>query len=134
LPSPRRTGDDRPSLGAAGTITGTCSAAEGPRETPVERHEALRTTFTEDDGVLYQVVGAPAPVLLPVLDLTGAADAEGWSPRRSYRGRTHAQLTSGDDGTVTRTSIAGDTLAERPGPTLYATEYPDDHSTGWGGA
>ncbi|MGJ5753616.1 non-ribosomal peptide synthetase [Streptomyces puniciscabiei] len=42
----------------------------------VERHEALRTTFTEQDGVLYQVVGAPAPVPLPVLDLTGAADGE----------------------------------------------------------
>lgn len=41
-----------------------------------ERHEALRTTFTEQDGVLYQVVGAPGPVPLPVLDLTGAADDE----------------------------------------------------------
>ncbi|WP_329223609.1 condensation domain-containing protein [Streptomyces sp. NBC_01485] len=42
----------------------------------VERHEALRTTFTEHDGVLYQVVGAPAQVPLPVLDLTGEADAD----------------------------------------------------------
>ncbi|MEU9210837.1 amino acid adenylation domain-containing protein [Streptomyces sp. NPDC048415] len=42
----------------------------------VERHEALRTTFTEHDGMVYQVIGAPAQVPLPVLDLTGVAAAE----------------------------------------------------------
>ncbi|MET7288420.1 amino acid adenylation domain-containing protein [Streptomyces sp. NPDC005573] len=42
----------------------------------VARHEALRTTFTERDGELYQVVGAAARVPLPVRDLTGAAADE----------------------------------------------------------
>ncbi|MFF1745711.1 amino acid adenylation domain-containing protein [Streptomyces mirabilis] len=42
----------------------------------VARHEALRTTFTERDGELYQVIGAAARVPLPVRDLTGAAAAE----------------------------------------------------------
>ncbi len=46
----------------------------------------------------------------------------------------YAELTSGDDGTVTRTHIAGDALAVRLGPAFYETEDPDDHSTGWGGA
>ncbi|WP_329219842.1 hypothetical protein OG352_24650 [Streptomyces sp. NBC_01485] len=46
----------------------------------------------------------------------------------------YAELTSGDDGTVTRTVIAGDSLAARLGPALYETEDPDDESTGWGGA
>ncbi|WP_327402280.1 hypothetical protein OG194_20545 [Streptomyces sp. NBC_01288] len=46
----------------------------------------------------------------------------------------YAELTSGADGTVTLTHIAGDTLAARLGPALYETEDPDDHSTGWGGA
>ncbi|WP_406123773.1 hypothetical protein [Streptomyces sp. NBC_00989] len=46
----------------------------------------------------------------------------------------YAQLTSGDDGTVAVARIAGDVLAARLGPSLYETEDPDDHSTGWGGA
>ncbi|MGH1552628.1 hypothetical protein ACRAWF_12745 [Streptomyces sp. L7] len=46
----------------------------------------------------------------------------------------YAELTSNDDGTVTVTHIAGDALAARLGPALYATEDPDDHSTGYGGA
>ncbi|MEV0476681.1 hypothetical protein [Streptomyces prunicolor] len=47
----------------------------------------------------------------------------------------YAELTSDDDGgTVTLTHIAGDTLAACLGPALYATEDPDDHATGWGGA
>ncbi|MET0395270.1 MAG: amino acid adenylation domain-containing protein, partial [Longimicrobiaceae bacterium] len=37
----------------------------------VRRHEALRTTFAERDGVPVQVVHAAAPVPLPVLDLCG---------------------------------------------------------------
>lgn len=45
----------------------------------------------------------------------------------------YAELTSGDDGTVTSTHIAGDTVAARLGPAFYATEDPDDYSTGWGG-
>ncbi|MFD7714507.1 amino acid adenylation domain-containing protein [Streptomyces sp. NPDC059814] len=42
----------------------------------VARHEALRTTFTERDGTLYQVIGAATRVPLPVRDLTGAAADE----------------------------------------------------------
>jgi surfactin synthase thioesterase subunit len=39
------------------------------------RHEALRTTFTEQDGQVYQSIAGPAPVPLPVTDLTAADDA-----------------------------------------------------------
>ncbi|WP_405652843.1 hypothetical protein [Streptomyces sp. NBC_00019] len=46
----------------------------------------------------------------------------------------YAALTVGSDGTVVQTRMAGDTLAARLGPTLYATEDPDDETTGWGGA
>ncbi|WOX11504.1 hypothetical protein [Streptomyces sp. N50] len=46
----------------------------------------------------------------------------------------YAELTTNGDGTVTRTHLAGDTLAARLGPDLYATEDPDDPSPGWGGA
>ncbi|HET7231280.1 MAG TPA: amino acid adenylation domain-containing protein, partial [Longimicrobium sp.] len=35
------------------------------------RHEALRTTFAERDGVPVQVIHPPAPVELPVVDLGG---------------------------------------------------------------
>ncbi len=37
----------------------------------VRRHEALRTTFAERDGVPVQVIHPAAPVPLPVLDLCG---------------------------------------------------------------
>ncbi|WP_143677590.1 hypothetical protein [Streptomyces scabiei] len=46
----------------------------------------------------------------------------------------YAALTVGDDGTVVQTRMAGDTLAARLGPTLYATEDPDDETSGYGGA
>ncbi|MFU8872798.1 amino acid adenylation domain-containing protein [Micromonospora sp. SL4-19] len=48
----------------------------------VRRHETLRTTFTDDGGEPAQVVAAPAPVDLPVVDRTAvdpgdrAADVE----------------------------------------------------------
>ncbi|WP_055712301.1 hypothetical protein [Streptomyces torulosus] len=45
----------------------------------------------------------------------------------------YAALTQADDGSVTRTQIPGDTLAQRLGPSLYATEDPEDESAGWGG-
>ncbi|MFJ4785439.1 hypothetical protein [Streptomyces sp. NPDC088794] len=47
----------------------------------------------------------------------------------------YAQLTQTPDGTgpVTRTTIPDDTLATHLGPTFYATEDPDDETTGWGG-
>lgn len=46
----------------------------------------------------------------------------------------YAALTVGSDGTVVQTRMAGDTLAARLGPTFYATEDPEDETTGWGGA
>jgi hypothetical protein len=42
----------------------------------VARHEALRTTFRLRDATLWQVVREPCTVDLPVVDLSGAADAE----------------------------------------------------------
>ncbi len=36
----------------------------------LERHEALRTTFTANDGQLRQIIAAPAPVKLQVTDLS----------------------------------------------------------------
>ncbi|HEX7242663.1 MAG TPA: amino acid adenylation domain-containing protein [Longimicrobiaceae bacterium] len=42
----------------------------------VRRHEALRTTFAEADGSPVQVIHAPGPVALPVIDLRGEPDAE----------------------------------------------------------
>ncbi|TYR65177.1 non-ribosomal peptide synthetase [Streptomyces parvus] len=38
------------------------------------RHEVLRTLIRSDEGVPYQIVMPPAPVALPVLDLTGLPD------------------------------------------------------------
>ncbi|MFE2289624.1 amino acid adenylation domain-containing protein [Streptomyces sp. NPDC059452] len=40
------------------------------------RHESLRTTFEERDGALLQIVRAPGPVPLPVVDLTALPAAE----------------------------------------------------------
>ncbi|HEU0076774.1 MAG TPA: amino acid adenylation domain-containing protein, partial [Longimicrobiaceae bacterium] len=40
----------------------------------VERHETLRTSFAEHDGGPVQVVHAPAPVALPLVDLRGLSD------------------------------------------------------------
>jgi amino acid adenylation domain-containing protein/FkbM family methyltransferase len=37
----------------------------------VQRHEPLRTTFAIQDGEPVQVIGEPAPVHLPVVDLSG---------------------------------------------------------------
>ncbi|MGW1068929.1 hypothetical protein ACWD4F_30970 [Streptomyces aureus] len=45
----------------------------------------------------------------------------------------YASLTEAGDGSVTQTHIPGDTLAQRLGPSLYATEDPEDESVGWGG-
>jgi iturin family lipopeptide synthetase A len=36
-----------------------------------DRHESLRTTFAERDGEPVQVIGPPAPVALPLVDLSG---------------------------------------------------------------
>ncbi|MFI9050850.1 amino acid adenylation domain-containing protein [Streptomyces sp. NPDC053427] len=42
----------------------------------VARHEPLRTTFTEADGRVLQIIGEPTEVPLPVTDLTGAPAAD----------------------------------------------------------
>jgi amino acid adenylation domain-containing protein len=42
----------------------------------VERHEILRATFHSEEGVPYQLVGAPADAALTVLDRTGHPQAE----------------------------------------------------------
>jgi amino acid adenylation domain-containing protein len=41
----------------------------------VRRHEALRTTFAAHDGTPYQVIQAPGPVAVPVVDLAGLPPA-----------------------------------------------------------
>ncbi|HEX7241915.1 MAG TPA: amino acid adenylation domain-containing protein, partial [Longimicrobiaceae bacterium] len=45
------------------------------------RHETLRTTYSQAGGEPVQVVHAPAPVALPVVDLRGARDPEGEAAR-----------------------------------------------------
>lgn len=52
------------------------AALERAVEELVHRHEALRTTFRMSDGVLQQAVHAPAPLALPVTDLTTIAADE----------------------------------------------------------
>jgi acyl-coenzyme A synthetase/AMP-(fatty) acid ligase len=47
----------------------------------VRRHEMLRTTFAEHGGRAVQVVHPPAPVDLPLTDVSGAADPEGEASR-----------------------------------------------------
>ncbi|HEU0077009.1 MAG TPA: amino acid adenylation domain-containing protein, partial [Longimicrobiaceae bacterium] len=49
----------------------------------VRRHEALRTTFAEHEGVPVQVIHPAAPVPLPVLDLGALREAE--RERRAQR-------------------------------------------------
>ena len=46
------------------------------------RHEALRTTFSDEGGRPVQVIHAPAPVPLPVTDLTALDGAEQGSEAR----------------------------------------------------
>ncbi|MFF9623718.1 hypothetical protein [Streptomyces griseosporeus] len=45
----------------------------------------------------------------------------------------YAELAMDADGGVTRTRIVGDVLAQRLGPSLYATEDPEDETAGYGG-
>ncbi|WP_437975237.1 amino acid adenylation domain-containing protein [Sorangium sp. So ce295] len=42
----------------------------------VERHETLRTRFEPGDGLGAQVIGEPAPLEIPVVDLSGRAEPE----------------------------------------------------------
>ncbi|HVT15727.1 MAG TPA: amino acid adenylation domain-containing protein, partial [Thermoanaerobaculia bacterium] len=64
---------------AAVRLTGLLDTAALARAcTEVERrHEVLRTTFPSLSGRPRQVVGAPRPALLPVVDLSGLAAAAG---------------------------------------------------------
>ncbi|MFI0982041.1 amino acid adenylation domain-containing protein [Streptomyces sp. NPDC021093] len=50
------------------------AALEGALGRVVARHEALRTTFRVEEGRPEQVVHAPAPVVLPLTDLSALAD------------------------------------------------------------
>ncbi|WP_240528921.1 non-ribosomal peptide synthetase, partial [Streptomyces humi] len=78
----------------------------------VARHEVLRTRLVADaDGVAHQVVDPPAPVPLPVVDVSGSADPHG-----------EADRTVGADG-LTPFALAH-------GPLVRATLLrlaPDDH-------
>ncbi|HLK56581.1 MAG TPA: condensation domain-containing protein, partial [Chthonomonadaceae bacterium] len=42
----------------------------------VRRHEALRTTFAQEEGHPFQVIGEPYSLELPLTDLTGLPDSE----------------------------------------------------------
>ncbi|GHF38681.1 hypothetical protein [Streptomyces griseosporeus] len=45
----------------------------------------------------------------------------------------YAELAREADGSVTRTQVFGNELARRLGPSLYATEDPEDETGGYGG-
>jgi hypothetical protein len=70
---------DRLDPGSAAYNTGNALRLRGPIDPLLlrrcfaeiaRRHEVLRTTFAESGGVPVQVVGAPGPVELPVVDLS----------------------------------------------------------------
>lgn len=42
----------------------------------VERHEILRTTYTEEDGMLYQIIHEAKPIHLPQVDLSQSPDSQ----------------------------------------------------------
>ncbi len=46
---------------------------QGAIDTIVARHENLRTTFHEEGGEIYQRIAPPAPVAIPIIDLTPIA-------------------------------------------------------------
>ena len=52
------------------------AAFERALEEIVRRHESLRTTFSEVEGKPVQVSAPPAPVVVPLVDLTALPDAE----------------------------------------------------------
>ncbi len=54
----------------------TVEALARSLEAIVARHEALRTTFTTQDGTPIQVIAETRPVHLPVIDLAAHADGE----------------------------------------------------------
>ncbi|MCP3099463.1 amino acid adenylation domain-containing protein [Myxococcus sp. K15C18031901] len=65
-------------------------------EALMERHEALRTTFGEEDGRPVQKVSVPPRGLLPIHDLRGQADVEDVIARRiAHHSRQPFDLTQG---------------------------------------
>ena len=46
---------------------------QGAIDAIVARHENLRTTFHEEGGEIYQRIAPPAPVAIPIIDLTPTA-------------------------------------------------------------
>ncbi|MFL6290862.1 MAG: amino acid adenylation domain-containing protein, partial [Thermoanaerobaculia bacterium] len=58
-------------------LTGRLDAAAlaGALAGIVHRHESLRTTFVEREGEPWQVIAEPAPLALPILDLSGLPQA-----------------------------------------------------------
>ncbi len=65
------------------TLTGRLDVAALARSLgeSVRRHEALRTTFRAFEGQPLQVIGPPAPVAMPIVNLEGASLAGSEMPR-----------------------------------------------------
>ncbi|MCE9671193.1 amino acid adenylation domain-containing protein [Myxococcus stipitatus] len=62
----------------------------------MDRHDALRTTFVEEEGRPVQKVAASLRVPLPIEDLRGAVDVEAFVSRRiAYHSREPFDLTRG---------------------------------------
>ena len=64
----------RPATGPDPVFSLDTAALRASLNELLTRHEVLRTTFASVDGVPVQVIGAPAPVPLPVIDLEGVTD------------------------------------------------------------
>ena len=89
-------------------------ALERALERLLERHEALRTRFETLDGVPLQIIDPPAPVRLPIVDLSGVPSA---NDRTRELDRHIAALIARPF------NLAADLLVR---PTLYALG-PDEH-------
>jgi amino acid adenylation domain-containing protein len=64
-----------PAYNMAGLVSaGDPRAVEAALTEIVARHEALRTVFPDADGEAYQDIAPPAPVSLPVVDLSALPD------------------------------------------------------------
>ncbi|HYH79814.1 MAG TPA: condensation domain-containing protein [Longimicrobium sp.] len=71
----------------------------------VRRHEALRTTFPASRGVPVQVVGAPAPVRVPRVDLSALAPATREREARRQVAREAARPFDLERGPLLRTLL-----------------------------
>jgi mycobactin peptide synthetase MbtE len=74
----------------AAKLTGPCntSALIAAVTDVVDRHESLRTTYREIDGVPYQMINPPAPVVVPELVCT-EPDLDAWLRARLEDERGH---------------------------------------------